>query len=252
MVKLRVWHFAAAASLGLVFLSPSPNLAYAVGGQPPTGTAPIPGTTAPVLPGSPVSQSPPTPISAGSCPAPAMGTGGPAPTSISGPFAVSQTQSGPQMMQVGTTLPPAPIVCEWVISYPSPSGDPTVTVYVASPIQASVGSINEFAAFNNHGVSCEADWELLNPSGGGLARSMLSGGTCNTDGFVRGEGTVEAFNGDLEAGPTTTVAPQFGAWYNSEALGAPILEGQFSYCSEDPVGQHNTYACLQFDAGPFE
>jgi hypothetical protein len=155
------------------------------------------------------------------------------------------------MMQVGTALPATPILCDWVISYPSTTGDPTVTVYVASPIQASVGPTNEFADFGQYGVSCEAYWTLQNPAGGGVAEAMLYSGTCNTDGFVRGEGSVEAFNANLQSGPTTTVAPRFGPWYVSQAAGASILEGQFSFCSEDPVGQHSTYACVQFDAGPF-
>jgi hypothetical protein len=155
------------------------------------------------------------------------------------------------MMQVATSLPAMPILCDWIVSYPSASGDPTVTVYVANPLQASVGPSYEFADFGEFGVSCEAYWTLQNPAGGGVAEAMLYAGTCNTDGFVRGEGSVEAFNANLQSGPTTTVAPRFGFWYLSQASGASILEGQFSFCSEDPVGQHSTYSCVQFDAGPF-
>jgi hypothetical protein len=146
----------------------------------------------------------------------------------------------------------AKVLCDWVISYPSPAGDPTVTVYEIGPIQAPVGPVNEFQAINEDGVTCQAYWTLQNPPAGGEAESDLSGGNCNTDGFVRGEGSVEAINGDLEAGPVTVVAPRFDSAYSSVAAGAPVLVGEFSFCSEDPVGQHSTYACIQFDAGPFE
>jgi len=256
MVRLRSVFFVAGLSIVLIGLNPSPLLASSLAGGPPSAGGPPTVSSPPTISSPPSVVSPQTvtspPILTSGCPAPAMGTGGPAPTSISGPYAVPQTQSDSQMMQVGNGLPATRILCEWVISYPSVSGDPTVTVFVGSPVQASVGTINEFADFGQHGVTCEAYWSLQNSSGAGVAEAMLFGGYCNTDGFVRGEGTVEAINGNLQAGPTVTVAPRFGAWYVSTAFGASILVGQFSFCSENPVGQRNTYSCVQFDAGPFE
>ena len=53
----------------------------------------------------------------------------------------------------------------------------------------------------------------------------------------------------LIAVPATIVAPTLSHWYGSFVLGASALVGVFNFCSQYPVGQHNVYACIQFDAG---
>ena|SRR5271155_2239393 len=135
-----------------------------------------------------------------------------------------------------------------------PSGDPTVTVYVDSGVLIQPGVVALFDDANWYqGVNCAAFWEIGNFFGYPFAQGYLGSGYCNTDGFIFGESTAEAFNAALLSGPIVNIAPDFQTWYASFApSGYNVLLGRFDFCSENPLGQHSTYYCIQFDAGPFE
>lgn len=105
---------------------------------------------------------------------------------------------------------------------------------------------------NFYGVNCDATIDLVNIFGGGLAEGYLNGSYCNTDGFVPAESSAQAINGNLKSGLVTAIAPLFGHWYGSFATNGNILVGIFTFCSQYPVGQHNVYACVQGNYGPYE
>jgi hypothetical protein len=136
------------------------------------------------------------------------------------------------------------------------AGDPTVTYTFVGDVQQNPGDESlVIDSPNYYGVNCAAYTDLVNVFGGGLAETQLwatAHNYCNTDGYTPGEGAVQAFNANLQAGPDETVAPNFGQWYGSFASGANILTGNFQLCSEDPVGSHTNYACVAWTAGPFE
>ncbi len=114
------------------------------------------------------------------------------------------------------------------------------------------GVIDEFYDNGTYGVTCAGFYQIDNGFGGAAAQEALASGSCNTDGFVNGEGSVVIANAALQAGPTVVVAPLHYSWYGSYAFGGTALVGEFTFCSQDPLGQHSAYACVQFSAGPFE
>lgn len=112
--------------------------------------------------------------------------------------------------------------------------------------------IDEFNDGGTDGVTCGGYYQIESGFGGAAAQEDLASHYCNTDGFTNGEGSVQVVDGSLSAGPVTVVAPTQNQWYESFVLGASVLLGKFSFCSQDPIGQHKTYACIQFPAGPYE
>jgi hypothetical protein len=129
--------------------------------------------------------------------------------------------------------------------------DPTVWVFTGQSIQLAVGAIAEFNDGGaTDGVTCAAYYQVDNGFGEAGAEAALASTSCNTDGFVNGEGSATVDNGNLQAGPTAVIAPTQQHWYASVEAGS-VLVGRFTFCSQDPVGQHKTYACIQFSAGPY-
>jgi hypothetical protein len=142
--------------------------------------------------------------------------------------------------------------CRWDLTFAVGGHDPSVAVYTGKAVQLAPGGIDEFYDIGTDGIICTAYYQLDNGFGGSAAQSELASSSCNTDGFTNGEGSVTVVNGNLQAGPTTIVAPTQQSWYESYLEGASVLLGEFTYCSQDPIGQHKAYACIQFDAGPYE
>jgi hypothetical protein len=182
------------------------------------------------------------------CNRPTLKMFGAYPDSISGPFLIgNQIVSRP----VASMGPVISVSCKWKLTFNVRHHDPTVYVYTGSNVTLVPGEIDQFNANGFDGVRCAAYYQINNGFGGAAAQSALASTLCNTDVFARGEGTVTVINASLQAGPATVVAPSQNYWYGSFVLGASVLVGVFNFCSQYPVGQHNVYACIQFDAGPF-
>jgi hypothetical protein len=185
-----------------------------------------------------------------SCLKPNLNWDGTHATSVAGPFFLPKDHVN-RVSSPGNT---AAVVssCNWKLSFTVGKHDPTVWVYSGTPIPLQVGVINEFNDGGTDGVKCAAYYQLGNGYGGAVAESALASTDCNTDGFVNGESSVTAYNANLQAGPATVVAPTQSWWYGSYVGGANVLGGAFTFCSQDPLGQHSTYACIQFQAGPYD
>lgn len=179
------------------------------------------------------------------CPAPLTTWDGQAATSIAGPFPVLQVARS-----ASPTSASAPS-CRWTLHFRVHGHDPTVAVYTGQNIELDPGVIDTFDDHGTDGVNCLGEYQIDNGYGGAAAQEALISGSCNTDGFTEGEGTVTIDNASLDAGPTVLVAPTFDDWYVSFEYGSSALVGVFRFCSEAPVGQHSTYACIQFEAGPY-
>jgi len=193
-------------------------------------------------------------LSSGSnvCPRPSLTMYGSHPSSVLGPFPLGVAASRAFSHSIGGSSTFA-ATCRWRLSFNVHHHDPVVYVVTGTPIYLVPGVVNEF--FDNGsagGVICTAYYQIDNGYGGAAAQSWLQAGNCNTDGFTKGEGTVVIDDAALRAGPTVSVAPSFHQWYVSYVFGANSLVGVFTFCSEDPPGQHQVYACVQFDAGPYE
>lgn len=141
--------------------------------------------------------------------------------------------------------------CEWKLTFDVHHHDPAVYIYTGTNILIVPGEIDEFNTNGFEGVRCAAFYQIANGFGGALAEAELDSTSCNTDGFVRGESSVTVIDGALKSGPAVPIAPNQQQWYGSFVLGADVLIGEYTFCSQDPIGQHNSYACIQFDAGPF-
>jgi hypothetical protein len=179
------------------------------------------------------------------CPRPLTKWEGKTATSIAGPFPV---------LKVASSAPSTSALalnCRWTLHFRVGGHDPTVTVFNGQNIQLDPGVIDTFDDHGTDGVNCLGEYQIDNGYGGAAAQEALISGSCNTDGFTQGEGSVTIDNASLEEGPTVVVAPTFDVWYESFELGSSALVGVFSFCSEAPVGQHSTYACIQFEAGPY-
>jgi hypothetical protein len=152
------------------------------------------------------------------------------------------------MTSAGQTVLLTP-VCQWILTFDPPTGDPTVTFTQYANTYLAAGTQYGIVYSNNTGVSCHLTVETLNGFGGGGAQETLTGSSCNTDGYVAGEGYVEGFLTNGATGPVETVA-SFNSTVTSFASGANISYGLFNACSEDPVGSHTSYACNYFYGGP--
>jgi hypothetical protein len=201
-----------------------------------------------VAPGSRISHPGvgPQMVRATVCPRPDLAVFEARPTSVSGPYFLNPTQArlaSPSTF-VGT--------CRWKLTFDIRKHDPTVYITTGQSVYLVPGVIDGFDDVGTYGVHCAAYYQIDNGFGGAAAQAELEQSSCNTDGFLRGEGTATIDNANLQAGPTVTVAPLEAHWYVSYIFGANALVGQFTFCSQDPLGQHSAYACLQFSAGPFE
>jgi hypothetical protein len=188
---------------------------------------------------------------AGSCPKPNLNWDGVRPTSVTGPFLPTQNRGRKRSSSSSET---GVVVsnCRWNLTFAVKGHDPSVAVYTGQAVKLVPGGIDEFNDGGaTDGVTCAAYYQLDNGFGGAAAQAALASTSCNTNGFTNGEGSVTVVNGNLQTGPTTILAPTQSYWYESYVEGASVLVGQFTFCSQDPVGQHKTYACIQFDAGPY-
>jgi hypothetical protein len=140
-------------------------------------------------------------------------------------------------------------VCQWVMTFDPPTGDPTVTFTQYSNVAMTLATQYRVSYTNNTGVSCHLTVEVLNGFGGGGAQETLNSSNCNTDGYVPGESTVQSALVNGATGPDETVA-SFNSTVTSFAAGANISYGVFNACSENPVGSHTNYACNYFLGGP--
>jgi hypothetical protein len=182
------------------------------------------------------------------CARPSLKMYGAAPTSIVGPYVL---KGGPQVVGGEPGYGGVSVACRWRLSFVVMHHDPTVWLTTGTSILLSPTVIDQFNDGGTDGVNCAGYYQIDNGFGGGAAQEDLASRNCNTDGFVSGEGRVQVVDAALAAGPLTVVAPNQNQWYESFVLGANVLVGKFLFCSEDPIGQHNTYACLQFSAGPY-
>jgi hypothetical protein len=190
-----------------------------------------------------------SPGDAAACSQPLFPPGTPPPTSISGPKQVPPGSGNAQVTGndgSGATLAPD---CQWIVDFPTPTGDPTVTFTQYSQIHMNAGTQYGVNYVNNTGVTCHLTVEALNGFGGGGAQETLNSGNCNTDGYAPGEGSVQGFLTNGATGPLDTVA-SFSSTVTSFASGANIAFGFFNACSENPVGSHTNYACNYFYGGP--
>jgi hypothetical protein len=184
-----------------------------------------------------------------SCTEPVFPAGTPAPTSVTGP-SQPPTVSVP-VIALGAngsieTLTP---VCQWVMSFDPPTGDPTVTFTQYANLKMTLATQYGVSYTNNTGVSCHFTAEVLNGFGGGGAQETLNSSNCNTDGYVPGESSVQGTLVNSATGPVETVA-SFSSTVTSFASGANVSYGFFNACSENPVGSHTNYACNYFYGGP--
>jgi hypothetical protein len=210
-------------------------------------------TPAGAAPNSPTTGSSPP---SSECPTPHFV--GVQPTSISGPDPAPADSGTGTMTDASGTTTTMTGKCRWTATFPSGGATtpgapppPGPTVYVTSLgnyYQAEGAQTTE--NFNEYGVNCDAYTDLVNYDGGAVAETQLHSGYCNTDGYTPGEGNVQSNNTNNNAGPYVTVAPNFGQWYGSFAGSGDVWWAQFVLCSQDPVGQQNTYACVQWNAGP--
>jgi hypothetical protein len=187
-----------------------------------------------------------------SCPRPSLTMYGRAPNSVTGPFQLANGRGTDPMASPKLSLRGFTATCKWRLTLIVHKHDPTVWVTTGTSIKVSPGVIDEFNDDGADGVICAAYYQVDNGFGGAGAQASLASTSCNTDGFTNGESSVVVVNGNLQSGPTTIVAPNQQTWYVSFIEGANVLGGRFTFCSQDPEGQHKTYACIQFDAGPFE
>jgi hypothetical protein len=180
------------------------------------------------------------------CPKPSLTMFGARPTSISGPFLLRPNPLAAAAASgfVGT--------CRWKLAFTVHKHDPSVYVTTGPSIYLVPGVIDGFDDLGDYGVKCAAYYTLDNGFGGSAAQAELESKNCNTDGFQAGEASVTIDDSNLDAGPTVAVAPKQKHWYISYVFGGTALVGHFTFCSQDPLGQHEFYACVQFVAGPFE
>ena len=185
------------------------------------------------------------------CRPPSAATGA-APSSLSGP--ATAPAGGPVTLTApngqATNLQ---AICTWKATVPSgatPSGsDPTVTYTQLSNAAMADGTQYAFSDNGAYGVNCNGTVEVLNGFGGGGAQASITSGYCNTDGFVPGEGSVQAVDVGFTMGPVVSLT-SFGQVFTSFESGNNIFYGIFYFCSQDPVGQQSYYACVYFDGGP--
>ncbi len=111
------------------------------------------------------------------------------------------------------------------------------------------GTQYSFSDNGAYGVNCNGTVEVLNGFGGGGAQASITSNYCNTDGFTQGEGSVQAVDVGFATGPVVSLT-SFNQVFTSFEPGNNIFYGIFYFCSEDPVGQQSTYACVYFDGGP--
>lgn len=118
-----------------------------------------------------------------------------------------------------------------------------------SDLYMALGTQYNFVFTGQNGVSCFQTIEVLNAYGGGAAQGTLNSGYCNTDGFVPGEGSAQAVDVGYGTGPVVSLT-SFGNTFTSFEPGANIFYGVFYFCSQDPPGQQNVYACVYLNGGP--
>ena len=186
----------------------------------------------------------------GDCTVPSLDWDGQPPTSVAGPFLGAPI---PNVVHFGSAgAGSLGSTCKWKLSFEVKKHDPTVYVTTMPGLPLQINVTNEFNSGGTDGVRCAAYYRLENGYGGAAAQESLASTLCNTDGFTNGEGSVSIDDANLQAGPTTIVAPTQQYWYQSFVEGANALVGNFAFCSQDPEGQHSTYACIEFQAGPYE
>ena len=157
-------------------------------------------------------------------------------------------------------------VCQWEVDYggSSPSGTtgrtarslhprtgicPCVTSTYVGTAYMALGTIYPMDASGYYGVYCNAQGDVLNGYGGGGAQAQLDSSYCNTDGNFPGEGHVQVVGVGYSTGPYTYLT-DFATTFTSFDLGNDAFYGAFEFCSENPVGQQNTYDCYFFEGGP--
>ena len=198
---------------------------------------------------TPANAAPTVTKATSSCTEPVFPMGTPVPTSVTGP---SQPPLGSSpIVAVGArgSIEVLTPVCQWVMSFDPPTGDPTVTFTQYSNVAMTLATQYRVSYTNNTGVSCHFTAEVLNGFGGGGAQETLNSSNCNTDGYVPGEGSVQSTLVNSVKGPVESVA-SFNSTVTSFAAGANVSYGEFNACSENPVGSHTNYACNYFFGGP--
>ena len=169
---------------------------------------------------------------------------GPGPAAASGPVTLTAPNGQVTDLQA---------ICTWKATIPggttSSGNDPTVTYTQLSNQAMADGTQYAFSDNGAFGVNCNGTVEVLNGFGGGGAQASITSGYCNTDGFVPGEGSVQAVDVGFTMGPVVSLT-SFGQVFTSFESGNNIFYGIFYFCSQDPVGQQSYYACVYFDGGP--
>jgi hypothetical protein len=188
-------------------------------------------------------------VAAGGCQQPTFPPGTPAPTTVTGPFQPAPSSPALSVDQSnGADVTIAP-VCQWVVTFDPPSGDPTVNFTQYANVQMTLGTQYGVDYTGQTDVKCDETVEVLNGFGGGGAQDTLNSSNCNNDSYAPGEGSVAGALVNGTVGPDETVA-SFHSTVTSFASGADIYYGYFNACSEDPLGSHTNYACNYFYGGP--
>jgi hypothetical protein len=175
---------------------------------------------------------------------PASSTSGGAPGSVIG------TQVAPSGASVNLV-----VRCSWTATFPATPGvTPDSRSVSYTELATTYMALGTSYTFHIHGdgVSCTSTGEVLNGFGGGGAQAKLVQTHCNTySGFTTALGTVQIVGGTFATGPVKLLTHFGTPVQTSFVSGHSVFYGSFQDCSEDPVGQTTSFACVYWNGGPF-
>ena len=143
--------------------------------------------------------------------------------------------------------------CSWRITFDGSTVNPdgkSVAFTQATDVYMALGTSY---TFNVHfdGVECTGTGDVLNGFGGGGAQAKMDRTYCNTDsGFTTALGFVEIVGTTYVSGPQRDLSYFGTPERTSFVSGHDVFFGIFQLCSEDPVGQTTSYACVYWFGSP--
>lgn len=171
------------------------------------------------------------------------------------------TTSGGSGSVIGTQVSPSGasvnlvVRCSWSATFSATPGvtpdSRSVTYTELSTTYMALGTSYTFH-IHGDGVSCTSTGEVLNGFGGGGAQAKLVQTHCNTyNGFGTALGYVQIVGGTFATGPVKELTYFGTPVQTSFVSGHSVFYGSFQDCSEDPVGQTTSFACVYWNGGPF-
>lgn len=173
----------------------------------------------------------------------------------------SSNSSGAPGTVIGTQVAPSGasvnlvVRCSWTATFPATPGvTPDSRSVSYTELATTYMALGTSYSFHIHGdgVSCTSTGEVLNGFGGGGAQAKLVQTDCNTyNGFTTALGTVQIVGGTFATGPVKFLTHFGTPVQTSFVSGHSVFYGSFQDCSEDPVGQTTSFACVYWNGGPF-